>query len=209
MSYASYLCCCDTNRIYPEYQNPAFDSSEHTLAVCFDGVPVLWVAMFRPGDIQEHTFGAEGDEYSAWAPLTTREQALVNLRQSRDRLNLLLGELGPLDAHLEMMEQLLTEVTGTYITASLDEIAQVFSPEGYEGPGYRALFERVLAYLAGEGEPTAELRRDYLYYVAGLDDEVGIASPRIYLDSEDYEELEAFNMAHVMGDCHIRPTPWA
>ena len=74
MSNSAYLCCSPFDRIYPS-DEPEFDDREHYVAMCRDAVPLVWLALFRVGDLRGHPSESNPEEARAACPISATEVA--------------------------------------------------------------------------------------------------------------------------------------
>lgn len=237
MSNSAYLTCCDEERIYPSFENENFDAQQHTLATCNYSVPLLWIALFRSGDIREQVFVMGDDEEEdveevnlgpasqfgfgeesesdlndededdsgtihAWAPLTTREQAMANLQAAVPRLNDALRAWVAIDKHAALMQTLLAGSTGKYVSIELEEIDCMMEPGEL-----RASMERIMDWLAGSPVPTSEIIREFFEVVPQFQN-AAFPPARSWADGPNLSREEAINLANLLGVSHFRPVPW-
>jgi len=53
VSVEAYLCVTPHEGVYPSEHYADFEPEEHILARAADITPLLWLAMFRPGDLRD------------------------------------------------------------------------------------------------------------------------------------------------------------
>ncbi len=207
MSNLSYLCASDFNRIYPSFENPEFKPEQHTVACCVEGVPLLWIAMFRPDDLREAQFqvtrdGGEVDTLRAWAPLAPRQKALDQLKAAVPLLNRLFADWGALDQHAQFLEETVDDAKGDLLTIELEEI-EVLHREG----DFRRRFENALRYLVSPTNDDPEVRKDFVE-VACLEREGGFPAADTLVEDADLDEEQEWNLSHLLGESHMRPVTW-
>lgn len=146
MSNYSYLTCCDLDRIYPSVQNADYAVVEHTIAAGAYCVPMLWLCLFEPGDLQSHKFEENGESMQATAPLAARQTAIARLAQSVPRLEAGLGlAAGSLASYGDALRDTLAGATGQYVSIEWEEIAAMSDPKQFIADATVAL-----RHLAGE-----------------------------------------------------------
>jgi len=207
MSNLAYLCSSDFDRIYPSFGNPDYDVRDHTVACCVDGVPLLWIALFRPSDLREADFEVKGPDartetLHAWAPFALKEKAIDQLKEAIPVLHCVFQGWGTLDEHAELLEEALRDAEGSFVTVQLDE-AEALHEEGE----FRRRFEHVLRHLAAPSESDAEARGDFIE-LACLEREGGFPPADAFLEDTELREEEDWNLAHLLGTGHFRPVPW-
>lgn len=189
MANCSYLVVSDCPRIHPSFDNPNFNPGSDTIATCADGVPLMWLELFRPEDLSEAEFTPDGETVAAFAPLTTVDRARAQVVAGAQRLGELFEHPAVFSDYGAWMLENLQGGTGSNITIELEEIACL-----HEEGTFRSVLERVLRYLAGDtGDET--LSDDVLRVVVGLDPE-SIVWPAPDDDSSpEHEEI----LAHMFG----------
>ncbi len=139
MANYSYLCCCDRDETYPSLHEPGYDPARRTVACDVGGIPLLWLAMFRPCDLKAAPVGTnDGESGASRAPLAKKPVALSRLK-SRPVLDRLFVQYGPLERHAELLSRAVEETPGRYVTIELDEIAALHDQESYQARLLRAL----------------------------------------------------------------------
>ncbi|MEV4134720.1 hypothetical protein AB0J72_21430 [Dactylosporangium sp. NPDC049742] len=104
-----YLHAGDRPGIYPMEQDPGFEA-EQVAAMADGAVPLLWLALFRAGDVSlgDTPWGAAG------APLVGRERGLANLVAAVPALDRMFGP--PVTTHADLLRQALQWSPGAWLT---------------------------------------------------------------------------------------------
>lgn len=92
--------------------------------------PLLWLACFRLEDLKHFTMPDEDEEMPYL--LTTREQALANLRDSKKYLRKYLACDGYLDQYVELMISVLESYTEQYLVFELWDVATMGDLEDFD-----------------------------------------------------------------------------
>ena len=118
MSVEAYLCVTPHEGVYPSEHYADFEPEEHILARAADITPLLWLAMFRPGDLRDvpTRTGSAGElrRTRETALVTSRHQALTNLHASVAVLDRLLR--GSLSGHAELLHEAMRSMLGGTVT---------------------------------------------------------------------------------------------
>ncbi|MEV6925068.1 hypothetical protein AB0M46_11280 [Dactylosporangium sp. NPDC051485] len=108
MDEKAFLCVSPWPEVYPSEQHGAFEA-QHIVAVAEGGVPLLWLALFREGDVRHGPAPVGTDDEREWveagAPVAGRERALANLAAAGPALGRLFGP--SVAAHAELLRQAL------------------------------------------------------------------------------------------------------
>ncbi|MFF5232742.1 hypothetical protein [Dactylosporangium sp. NPDC000521] len=104
-----YLCAAGRPGIYPMEQDTDFEA-EQVAAMADDAVPLLWLALFRAGDV------SVGD--TPWgpvcAPVVGRERGVANLAAAVPALGRMFGP--PVTTHTDLLRQGLQWSPGDWLT---------------------------------------------------------------------------------------------
>lgn len=121
MPNRAYLICSNSNAIHPDIGSP----ENHFLAEAAYGVPLLWMALFRPNDIKQREVMVKDRPLSLEAPTTTRMNAISQLADAVPYLNHLFRSEGPIDEHASIFGKFLQAVELDYLTIDFDEVASM------------------------------------------------------------------------------------
>jgi|GEM_PF-4751190 len=130
MASRTFLTVSDVDRIYPSFQNPSFDVDKHTVLASIGLIPMLWLCLFRERDLVEMEFQGDDGPIPAFAPLTTLEQGLSNLREVGPLLNETFAPEGGLTHHLTLFADYLAIQAGRYVTIGLSELEFLYVEGG-------------------------------------------------------------------------------
>jgi hypothetical protein len=199
MANRSYLTRCDSDQIYPSFQNPTFSPKEHTLLASTGCVPLLWWFMFAPEDLRVNQFSVRGQTFNETAPVVAADVALARFLARRDTMNKWYGEQGGLDHHQELFYSWISSHSGCFISIEWQEIAHLHAENIF-----RSAAEEALWFIA-ENDSGAKKPLALLSTV--------IAQRRFFsrleLDSENAEQQDWWNYFRIMGDSHLTDVPWA
>ena len=131
MANRSFLCATDMRTLHPSFVEKPYDSDQQTVATDVYCIPLLWTALFRPGDIVCHTFEAEGQQVYTEAPLAERSKALAQLEDAIPWFNELFQKEGALDEYGAFLKQAIEAVPYKYLTIELQEIACMSDEKKY------------------------------------------------------------------------------
>ncbi|MFB7476216.1 hypothetical protein [Kitasatospora sp. NPDC056184] len=223
MANSSYLCATDVASLYPSSQVPGFDPRGGVVAHDVSGVPLLWLALFRPADLVTGVFTIDEDdldddedgEVEATAPLAAKDRALAQLDAALPVLNALFAAEGPLDGHAALLRQAVEKAPGAFVTIELEEIEGVWEEEGAFQPTLRA----ALACLDGPGggdvpdggtDPAADPAADRARLVALSRLRPGRPFPpaRLLLDDLEAGEDDYWNLVRLLGTTFDADVPW-
>jgi hypothetical protein len=126
MANYCFLCVTNTKTIYPNWASRRFDPDRQFVSSDVYCIPLLWFALFRPGDMNRKTFTLEGRKVAVQAPLTTVKKAIGNLDEAVPYFNRLFRREGPLDEYAAFLRQALEGIEYRYITIDLHEIAIMY-----------------------------------------------------------------------------------
>ena len=104
-----YLCAGDRSGVYPMEQDPGFEA-EQVAAMADGAVPLLWLALFRAGDVSvgDTPWGPAG------APVVGRERGVTNLAAAAPALDRMFGP--PVTTHADLLRQALQWSPGDWLT---------------------------------------------------------------------------------------------
>ncbi|THV23506.1 hypothetical protein [Glycomyces paridis] len=227
MPNSSYLCSTGLRTLYPSTTDAAFDAATGVVAFDVRAVPLLWLAMFRPGDIAEQSITVETDASAvvaefdfargefvevvpdpeagasetveAAAPLAEKGAALAGLDAAVPVLNRLFAAEGALDEHAALLRRAVERSPGAYLTIELDEIEALWEP-GTFAPALR----EALACLDGEAGPG----RERLLELTGLRTGRPFPPARLLLDGIDAEDDDHWNLVRLLGASFGADVPW-
>lgn len=227
MSNSSYLCATDLRSLYPSTTDRDFDPSKGVVAYDVRCVPLLWLAMFRPGDLVTQTIVIEPDPSAvlfefdeavgdfveaepspedeedeiveATAPLVAKDRALARLEAAVPVLGRLFAAEGPLDEHAAMLRRAVAAAPGAYLTIELDEIEGLWEPGTFQ-PALRA----ALASLDGG----TDADRADLVEIAQLREGRAFPPARLLFGDGDVEDDDLWNLARLLGVSFSAEVPW-
>lgn len=129
MANRAYLATSDVETIYPAAAQEDYDAEQQLICSSVGCIPLLWLALFREGDLKRKTFEIDGEKIPAFAPITLRDQAVVRLNETIPYLEKILPWLGNLGDHAAMMRKAIAAVPHRFISIELEEIAGLYPPE--------------------------------------------------------------------------------
>lgn len=129
MPNRAYLSTSDVETIYPSAADEDMNAEQQLICTSVGCIPLLWLALFREGDLIRKTFEIDGGKIAAFAPITSRVQALVRLNEAVPYLEKVLPWLGNLQEHAAMLQKAIAVVPYTFISIELEEIAGLYPPE--------------------------------------------------------------------------------
>jgi len=129
MANRAYLAVSNLDSLYPSLAEPGYNPARQVVATQAASIPLLWLALFREGDLRRQVPRADGEEIHALAPLCPREKALGQLREGVGHLERILPGLGPLGQYGAMFGRALEAVDFEYVTVELGEIAGLYPKE--------------------------------------------------------------------------------
>ncbi|MBD0710905.1 MULTISPECIES: hypothetical protein [unclassified Streptomyces] len=208
MANSSYLCSSDEASLYPSGFVEGFDPATGVVAHDVSGIPLLWLAMFRPADLVTGTFTVDPDDTDdgegvvvATAPLAAKDRALTRLDAALPVLNRLFAAEGAVDAHAALLRQAIEKAPGAHVTIELEEIEGLWE-EGAFQPALRA----ALACLDGETDPAADRAR--LISLSGLRPGRPFPSARLLVDDLEAEDDDYWNLVRLLGASLVAEVPW-
>jgi hypothetical protein len=126
MANYCFLCVTNTKTIYPHWTSRRYDPDRQIVSCDVYCIPLLWFALFRPGDIVRKTFTLDGTKVAVQAPLTTVKKAVRQLDEAVAYFNKLFRREGPLDEYAAFLRQALEGIEYRHITIDLHEIAIMY-----------------------------------------------------------------------------------
>jgi hypothetical protein len=206
MPNTSYLCVTGHDGLYPSATLPDYDPALHTLACDVGCVPLLWLALFRPGDLRTETFAADPDDGEddpgtvvATAPVAAKQTALARLDTAVPVLERLFD--GPLGEHATLLRHGVEAMPGTYVTIELDEIDALYTDD----EDFSGLLRQALAGLEVSTDPAADRAR--LERLSRLRPGRPIPPARLVLDGLEAPD-DWWNYCRLLGTGLYRPVPW-
>jgi hypothetical protein len=201
VSVEVYLCVSPFEGAYPSLHYADFEAESHLLAGAADATPLLWLAMFRPGDVRDdrasNAATGDGGPAQAATPITSRQQALTNLYASVAVLDRLFR--GSLSEHAEFLHEAMRWLPGAAVTiewwldddptaapADLDKALAVFDADPMVG--------------------TSGL--DALTRATGVDVNEPVIPARLLLDGASATAEQRAGLCRILGRSHMRPVPW-
>jgi hypothetical protein len=129
MSNRAYLTASDADTIYPSFAQKGYDAPKQLIASDVENTPLLWLALFREGDLRRTTFEVEGEEVPAFAPICSKEKALEQLDRAIPYLSDIFPDLGPLSGYGEMFRYAIEQIPYRFLSIELEEIAGLYPEE--------------------------------------------------------------------------------
>jgi hypothetical protein len=129
MANRSYLAVSNIDTIYPSFVQKDYNPSNQLIATDIESLPLLWLALFREGDLQTKVFNTEDGDVSAFAPVCSKEKAIQQLRQAIPHLVKIFPNLGPLEDYCALFCSAIESLPYQYVTIELQEISWLYSEE--------------------------------------------------------------------------------
>ena len=129
MSNRSYLAASNADTIYPSFAQKNYDAPNQLIATDVESLPLLWLAMFREGDLRRKVFKVQGQEVPAFAPVCAKDKALAQLDQAIPYLMKVLPKLGPLKDYGLMFRSAIEPLPYRFVSIELEEIAGLYPKE--------------------------------------------------------------------------------
>ena len=129
MSNRSYLAVSDSDSIYPSFAQKGYDPQMQLVASDVEALPLLWLALFREGDLQRKVFNVQGQKVPAFAPICTTQLALERLKQAVPYLSKIFTNLTGLAEYGVMFQSAIESLPYRFISIELEEIAGLYPPE--------------------------------------------------------------------------------
>ncbi|MFF2953779.1 hypothetical protein ACFVVU_20855 [Kitasatospora sp. NPDC057965] len=218
MANYAYLCATEVASLYPSSQLKGFDPQGGVVAHDVSGVPLLWLAMFRPADLVTGVFTLDEDdldddeeaEVEATAPLAAKERALAQLDAALPVLNALFAAEGPLDAHAALLRQAVEKAPGAFVTIELDEIEGIWEEEGTFQPTLRAALAGLDGSLDGglDDGTRAAADRARLIELSRLRPGRPFPSARLIVDGTEAGDDDYWNLVRLLGTSFAAEVPW-
>lgn len=198
MANSTYLSLAREQRIYPCATEPGFDSHEQTVAVFNYAVPLLWLAMFRPGDLQTQDLTIDGETLRETAPIVARKSLGKRLRVS---VKLLRPVVGRVDAHVAAIVEAIATIDAAfrYVTIEWLEVAQMNDPAAFQSQVMQAL-------RFFDGEPIDNPQA--LFAELCNLQHVPQYTPAELWELEESDPDQEETLAALLGTAHERSVPW-
>ena len=222
MSNNAYLCSSDFPDIYPS-QEESYDPDRDTIAYAEYCVPLLWLALFRRGDLRERNVEArrrsskrqtglapptETVTVTVKAPLAPKNQAIHALRDAMPHLNHVFAANGSLNEHARLLGSALVDAPGRYVSIEINEIIDMMADSAKE---WRAI-EAILDYFDSSRPelPKKELRkmRRLISHFCPLNTKRAFISPRELWAQNPPNDDDLINLTRLLGTELFRPVPW-
>jgi len=129
MSNRSYLAASNADTIYPSFAQKGYDAEKQLIATDVEALPLLWLALFREGDLRRKVFKVQGEEVPAFAPVCPKDQALRQLDLAVPYLSKILPKLGPLAEYPSMFRSAIEPLPFRFVSIELEEIAGLYPKE--------------------------------------------------------------------------------
>lgn len=202
MANRAYLCCTNLDHTYPSVRNARYREDVHTLASARDRIPLLWLALFAPGNLRtDELASSDGETARPLAPVAPRREALTRLVGAASRIEKAFPKIGPLDAHVEPFRRMLQSARGKFLTVELDEIRALSS----SGRAFDDRLRKALSYLAGG--PVRGIA-PALCALSGVEPARRLVPPKELFARARPTKADLFACLSVVGTSHIRDVPW-
>jgi hypothetical protein len=199
----AYLCISPYRGTYPSANYPDFEAEEHILASGAGATPLLWLAMYRSGDLASGTTDMNAENGSHPIPATgliaPRQRALTNLYTAVPVLDRLLGE--SVTDHAELLREAIRWLPGAWVT-----IEWWVDDKPARPPHDTDLLRALAAFDAAEADHTdgqAALAR-----LSRLRLGEPLAPARLLLDSSTPSIEDRSKLERMLGRSHMRMVPW-
>lgn len=221
MSNNSYLVFVDEPSLYPSSQVATFSPEADGVAFDVYAIPLLWLALFRPGDIVEQSIHVDADPdavVTVWDPVTgeRREEAeqdedfdvsaplvdisiaLAQLAAATPRLSHLFDT--DLQPHAVLLAQAIESGERKFITIELDEIEALWEPDTF--------WPTLTAALASFDVPGDDAQDRQRFVELSSLRAAPIPAADVLFGSIEPPADEQWNFARALGVGFIRPVPW-
>ena len=129
MANRAYLAVSNLDSLYPSLAEQGYNPARQLVATQEAGIPLLWLTLFREGDLRRQVLRVNRKEIRALAPICRREKALGQLREGIAHLERILPGLGPLCEYGALFGKALEAVDFEYVTLEVGEIAELYPKE--------------------------------------------------------------------------------
>ncbi len=181
MANRSYLYCTDINRIYYEKHDP-----EHKVREGRWIIPLLWMPLFHPNDIQIIKESFMESEWEEKAPLTEKNIAISRLDNALLRICRIFKEFRFISEYVSTLKKDITDTPGKYVTVSMLEI--IDNCVSYD------LFHSVLEFFAFPDNPENDKTAFKLFCsFSGFDPAKELCDPKYVKDTYNYNCLIGFS----------------
>lgn len=200
MANRSYLVLSDNAGIYPSSIEPTFSPQEQTLAQGIYCVPLLWLTLFKPGDVRSQDLTVDGESFKGTAPIALKSDSLANLQTALPVLARMFPTLGSLEEYASLLRQDIESIHKNYVTIELAEIADMDDPE---------TFYSHLRYALGSlaGEVPAAVGARSLLKLSEIDPNLPFPSARCLIDGAPTADQQ-MQHSHLIGCGWERPVSW-
>ncbi len=129
MSNRSYLAASDADTIYPSFVQRDYNAEQQLIATDVEALPLLWLALFREGDLRREVFKVQGQEVPAFAPVCPQEQALHQLDQAVPYLAKIFPQFVGLAEYAAMLRAAIEPLPYRFVSIELEEITGQYPAE--------------------------------------------------------------------------------
>jgi hypothetical protein len=192
---------------FPRVRELGYEPELHTVARCAWSVPLLWLPLFRVGDLTvEDVTLEDGRTLHDPAPVVETKVALKRLARAVPRLNALYPRRGRLNRHAELLRAAVASTNRPFVTLEAFELAWMFS--GASGAKrYYAHLEQAFAYF--DGPDTPQTRATLLRMTpADIEPDIAFPDPYGYFDRPVDDSEEADVVEFLLGRAWLRSLPW-
>ena len=223
MANRAYLCCSDSEVLYPSSTEADYDSHIQTVAMDAFAIPLFWLAAFRECDIVTQTIPDEcGKPVSVSAPICSVARAVANLEGSVAGLERLFSDQKNLAGYVPYLIEAITRPERQWLTIELLEIEYMVDPEafrqslrlclrGFDDPtlGHVAQAEPgIFGRLFGRSRRSQGDWRYHLLALSTLKPEVPFPEASMLRDCRSFTDDELWNFSRLLGDQWLQPVPW-
>jgi len=129
MSNRSYFAASDADTIYPSFAQKGYDAEKQLIATDVEALPLLWLALFREGDLRRKVFKVQGEKVPAFAPVCPKDRALQQLDQAVPYLSTIFPKLERLAEYASMFRSAIEPLPYRFVSIELEEIAGLYPKE--------------------------------------------------------------------------------
>ncbi len=213
MANWAYLNRCDSDQIYPMFEDNRYDRAKHTLIAAAGGLPLMWWFLLAPEDLKTKVFTVEvperaltldeqldekkvrmkKEEFEETAPLALATTALARLHDRKEMMNEWYRANGGLDHHFNFFTTHLSAHEGKYLSIDWEEVKAIHR-------GFMVDAKKILQLIVAKDAAAKPM-------LARLST---IMEDRKFLPRQklkDYNE-DWWNYARIMGESYILKTPW-
>jgi hypothetical protein len=186
---------------YPSLQDWSYDPESQTIACCESGIPLLWLAIFRTGDLRFDFENSKGPAFRRPAPVIHRSAVTKRLATSLPRVEALFERGSSLQEYASYLREAIAAIDTDYQYLTIE--MPVIAAESGHSDFYGSL-RKLLDFLGGE--PDSEIRKRVVS-MCGMHFERTVLPVSAFIDGaaarEDWE-----NLARLLGERHDRDLPW-